>query len=58
MPQRVTPKQAAEIKRRRTAGESGIALAREYGISPQLVCDILKGRYIASTNRRLIQRKP
>lgn len=35
---------AAEIRRRRIGGERGAALAREYGISEQTVCDIYKGR--------------
>lgn len=35
---------AEEIRRRRFAGESGTALAREFGVSEQLVCDIKMGR--------------
>lgn len=35
---------ADEIRRRRAAGEKGAALAREFGISPQLICDIVMGR--------------
>lgn len=37
----------AEIRRRRLSGERGVALAREFGISQQLVCDIVKGRCYA-----------
>ncbi len=33
-----------KIKRRRAAGEAGRSLAKEFGISEQLVCDIYKGR--------------
>lgn len=36
--------QAAEIKRRRRNGEGPSALAREFNVSPQLVCDIHYGR--------------
>ena len=35
---------AADLKRRIFEGESGSALAREFGVSPQLCCDIKKGR--------------
>lgn len=35
---------AAEIRRRRAAGETGKALALEFGVSQQLVCDIAHGR--------------
>ena len=35
---------ANRIRIRRAAGERGASLAREYGISDQLVCDIHKGR--------------
>jgi hypothetical protein len=41
---RPTAAVAAEIRQRRAAGEKGSTLAREYGVSPQLVCDIAKGR--------------
>lgn len=34
----------AEIKRRRLAGERGCDLAREFGVSQQTICDIVKGR--------------
>jgi hypothetical protein len=33
-----------EIARRREAGERGAALAAEFNISQQRVCDIFKGR--------------
>ena len=35
---------AKELKRRLMEGESGAALAREFGMSPQLCCDIKNGR--------------
>lgn len=35
---------ARELKARALAGESGSMLARQYDVSPQLVCDIRKGR--------------
>ena len=35
---------AALIRQRRAAGESGAALSREYGVSQQLICDIVKYR--------------
>lgn len=41
---RATPEQAAEIYRRRSAGEAGKALAAEFNVSQQTVCDIFKGR--------------
>lgn len=41
----LTEEQALEIRQRRLAGESGSALGREYGVSPQTVCDIYKQRY-------------
>lgn len=40
----LTHDQATEIKRRRQAGEGGTSLAREFGVTPQTVCDISKGR--------------
>ena len=42
--QRLGPEQVAEIRRRRAAGERGRALALEYGVSEQRICDITKGR--------------
>ena len=36
--------QAVEVKRRLAAGESGSALAVEFGVTPQLCCDIKKER--------------
>lgn len=32
------------IRRRRAKGETGAGLAREFGVSQQYVCDIVKGR--------------
>lgn len=42
--QRLGPVEIAEIARRRAAGERGRALALEYGVSEQRICDITKGR--------------
>jgi hypothetical protein len=42
---KLTYEQAVEIRNRRIAGEQGKALAKEFGISQQVVCDIYKGRY-------------
>lgn len=51
----LTPGQADTIRRRRAAGESGRALAAEFGISEQLVCDIFNGRrYVDRDRDRLI----
>lgn len=36
--------QMREIKTRRDRGESGVSLAREFGVSQQRVCDVYKGR--------------
>lgn len=41
---KLTDAQAADVYRRRCAGEAGRALAREFGVSEQHVCNILKGR--------------
>lgn len=38
------PRQVVEIRARRCAGERGHALALEYGVSDQRICDIYKGR--------------
>jgi transposase len=40
----LTEAQVREIRRRRAAGETGALLAREFGISPQSVCDLVKCR--------------
>lgn len=40
----LTPAQALIIRARRAAGETGAALAREFSVSQQTVCDIHKGR--------------
>lgn len=40
----ISEAQAKEIRTRRAAGERGRALAREFGITEQTVCDIYKGR--------------
>lgn len=42
--QRLGPEQVADIRRRRAAGERGRALALEYGVSEQRICDVTKGR--------------
>jgi HNH endonuclease len=41
---KVTDAAVREIRRRRAQGERGSDLAAEFGISPQCVCDIVKGR--------------
>lgn len=41
---RLTEAQALAILQRRQRGESGSLLAREYGVSRQLICDIAHGR--------------
>jgi len=41
---KLTEAQAREIKMRLRAGEMGRALAREFGVSEQGICDIRKGR--------------
>jgi hypothetical protein len=41
---KLTATQAEEVLRRRTAGESGSALAKEFGITPTAVCSIYRGR--------------
>lgn len=41
---KLTEERAAEIRRRRAAGERGRALAAEFEISEQAVCNIHKGR--------------
>lgn len=40
----LTEEDAEAIRNRRSAGERGVDLAKEYGISQQLVCCIYKGR--------------
>lgn len=45
----LTTQQASEIARRRAAGEVGKALAIEFGVSQQTVCDIHRGRYASLT---------
>lgn len=40
----LTNEQAAEIRTRRLGGERGAQLAREFGVSPQTICDIANGR--------------
>ena len=42
--QRLGAVEVAEIRSRRQSGESGSALAVEYGVSSQRICDIHKGR--------------
>jgi len=41
----LTAEQALEIRARRAAGERGVDLSREFGVSQQVICDIHKGRY-------------
>lgn len=45
---KVSDAQALEIQRRRRAGERGIDLAAEFGVSPTVVCDITKGRRVVT----------
>lgn len=40
----LTDEQAQKIKSARRRGVKGNDLAQQYGVSPQLVCDIFKGR--------------
>lgn len=42
--QKLSAQQCVAIRARRASGESGVSLAKEFGISPQRVCDLLKGR--------------
>lgn len=42
--QKLSHQQCVEIKARRLRGESGAALAKEFQVSQQRICDILKGR--------------
>lgn len=41
---KLTDDQVREIRHRRAAGETGASLGREFGVSAQNVCDIVKGR--------------
>jgi len=41
---KLTAAQAAEIRARRATGESGRALAKEFGVSEQMICDVYKNR--------------
>ena len=41
---KLSPQLAAVVKVRRESGETGKALAAEYGASQQTICDIFKGR--------------
>lgn len=45
--QKLSVAQVQEIASRRSGGESGASLAREFGVSVQRVCDIYKGRSVA-----------
>lgn len=45
---KLTDAQAAEIRRRRLEGERGIDLAAEFGVSPQCISDIKKGRRVVT----------
>jgi len=42
--QKLGPLEVRQIQTRRAAGESGRALAKEYGVSEQRICDIFRGR--------------
>ena len=42
--QKLTALQVVEIVKRRKSGETGRALASEFGVSEQRVCDLFKGR--------------
>lgn len=42
--QRLSLAQVAEVVKRRAAGETGVSLAKEYGVSQQRICDVYKGR--------------
>lgn len=42
--QRLTVEQVVEIRARREAGERGVDLAREFGVSQQSICGVYKGR--------------
>lgn len=42
--QKLSIEDIATIRHRRTAGERGRVLAKEYGVSEQRICDIAKGR--------------
>lgn len=42
--QKLGPSQVLEIVQRRSSGERGAKLAREFGVSQQRVCDVYKGR--------------
>ena len=41
---KLNEEQVREIKRRRADGESGVSLAREFGVSQQTICGIKNGR--------------
>lgn len=40
----LTPEQVIEIRRRKLLGEVQLRLSEEYGVSPQLISDIVRGR--------------
>lgn len=42
---------AEQIRQRRFDGEQGLALAAEFGVSPQIVCDIVHHRRHARPDR-------
>lgn len=54
---KVSPEDAERIAIRRRAGESGKALAAEFGVSQQTICDIYKGRRVAVGPRDLISKR-
>ena len=51
--QRVSVDDAVAIASRRAGGERGVALAKEFGISQQRICDIYKGRSAILVDHRL-----
>lgn len=42
--QKLGPDAVRSIRERRTSGVRGVVLAKEYGVSQQRICDIMKGR--------------
>ena len=42
--QKLGPAEVLAIASRRTSGETGASLSREFGVSQQRICDIFKGR--------------
>ena len=42
---KLTAADANAIRQARISGETGVSVARRFGVSQQTVCDIFKGRY-------------